>query len=249
MDRLERVDCLALFTELWELNQEVNLYIREGEPIRFIYVLHDQLFSPKGTENSVAFIAPDTHIQLKFFDYILPIVPRMSQKNAIIAAKVLLERDSDFDEILTGLSPYLSDYRLLRNIANEYYVFSEVEKARRKDSGKERKCSRFSALFILLGIKNRDNVAEDNLTKDDKLKLLGLVIYKNLMPQDYKKIRENRSEVLPTVSKMAKIPEAVQILLSRKWLDDSCLNFVGYDRESLQNHIKGVFRQGKEALR
>lgn len=237
MDRLEKGDCLALFTELRELNQEVNLYIGEGEPIRFIYVLHDQLFSPGDIEDSVASIAPDAHIQLKFFDYILPIIPRMSQKGAFDVAKSLLNWDSDFDEILFEITPYLSDYRLLRNIANEYYVFSEVQKARRKGgkvSSKEGKYGFFSALRIHFGIKEQNNKAENNLPKNVKVKLLGLVIYKNLMPQDYKKIRESSSKVLPTVSEMDEIPKAVQILLNRKWLDASCLHFVDYDRESFK---------------
>lgn len=231
MDRLDRADCLSLFTEIWELNQEVNLYIGEGEPIRFIYVLHDQLFFPWSTENSVVSIPPDAHIQLKFFDYILPIVPKMGQKNAITVAKSLLEEEKDLDEMLTEIAPYLSDYRLLRNIANEYHVFLEVEKTRRnKVWGKKEKYNIILAVLILLGIKKQDNREESVLKKDEKEKLLGLVIYKNLMPQDYKKIRENSSEVLPTVSEIDRIPSAVQILLDRKWLDASCLHFVGYER-------------------
>ena len=246
MDRLEGAGSLSLFTELWELNQEVNLYIGEGEPIRFIYVLHDQLFSPEGTEDSVASTAPDAHIQLKFFDYILPIIPKMGPQYAVIVAKSLLKKDSDFDEILTEVAPYLTDYRLLRTIANEYDVFSSVEKARREVLEKRGEYGIFSALAIFLGIKEQDNGKEYIPTKDEKVKLLGLVIYKNLMPQDYKKIRENSSKVLPTVSEMDRIPRAVQILLDRKWLDASCLHFV-YNWASLQKHIKGIFRQGKES--
>ena len=45
---------------------------------------------------------------------------------------------------------------------------------------------------------------------------------------------------------MDRIPRAVQILLDRKWLDASCLHFV-YNWASLQKHIKGIFRQGKES--
>lgn len=247
MDRLERADCLSLFTELRELNQEVNLYIGEGEPIRFIYVLHDQLFSPGDTENSVASIAPDAHMQLKFFDYILPIVPKMGQEGAIIEAKHLLEEDSDLDEILIVIAPYLADYRLLRTIANEYNVFSAVKKVRYEVlEKKEEKNSIRSALLIHLGLNKQDYGEKHKLTKDEKVKLLALVIYKNLMPQDYKKIRESRSTILPTASEIDRIPKAVQILLNRKWLDASCLKFL-YDWEGLQNYIKDVFRQGKES--
>lgn len=247
MDRLERAECLSLFTKLWELNQEVNLYIGEGEPIRFIYVLHDQLFSSEGTDNGVASIAPDAHIQLKFFDYILPIIPKIGPEKAVIVAESLLEGDRDLDEILTEIVPCLPDYRLLRNIANEYHVFLKVEEALQKGLGKEENYNIISVLLIFLGIKKQDNEEEYKPTKDEKLKMLGLAIYKNLMPQDYKKIRENSSEVLPTVSEKDRIPEAVQRLLDRKWLDASCLKFFDYDRKSLQDHIKGVFRQGKES--
>lgn len=245
MDRLEKADCLALFAKLWELNQMVNLYIDEARPIRFIYVLHDQLFSPNGTENSVAFPTPDAYVQLKFFDYILPIVPSMSQKNAIIVAKSLLEDDDDLDEILTVMSPHLSDYRLLRNIANEYQVFSGIEKVRHKVQCKGEKSSIISALRIFFGGKLQDNRAKYTPAKEEKVNLLSFVIYKNLMPWDYKKIRENGSAVLPMVSDADKLPKAVQILLEKKWLDADCLHFVGYDRERLQDYIKAVFQQGK----
>lgn len=182
---------------------------------------------------------------MKFFDYILPIIPKMGPQYAVIVAKSLLKKDSDFDEILTEVAPYLTDYRLLRTIANEYDVFSSVEKARREVLEKGENMAFFGPGYFL-GIKEQDNGKEYIPTKDEKVKLLGLVIYKNLMPQDYKKIRENSSKVLPTVSEMDRIPRAVQILLDRKWLDASCLHFV-YNWASLQKHIKGIFRQGKES--
>lgn len=170
----------------------------------------------------------------------------MSRNNAIITAESLLEEDRDLDVILTELSPYLSDYRLLRNIANEYHVFLEVEKARRSVLHKGEKSGIISALYTLLNRKKQGNEKECTPAKDEKVKLLGFVIYKNLMPQDYKKLRENCSEVLPTVFEMDILPAAIQILLNKKWLDASCLRFV-YDREDLRNYIKGVFRQGQES--
>lgn len=268
MDRLEESCCIGLFTKLWELNKLVNLCMKKDKPIRFIYVIHDALFALASAKKSMATgeresslegvggaegavkptegadgrgeavrsteknekreqtpLSPDAYVQLKFFDYILPILPSMSEKDAIVAVSNLLRdtgqnAQNELNDLITPLAPYLSDYRLLRNIVNEYSVFSEI-----------------------LSKRNTANTV-------DKKKLFAFAIYKNLMPQDYKRLREKNSIVFPGSQDKAQdtsLPKSIRLLIQNHWLDDTCLHYVGYDRKGLIECIKSAFEKGTEA--
>lgn len=390
MDRLKTPRCVELFTKLWELNKLVNLCLDDDKPIRFVYVIHDELFSLASDERepissgddasskstvspppdegkagprtettvetntqAAKHHAPDSYVQLKFFDYILPIVPSMSDKDAIVAAQKLIQ-DDDVNELITLLAPYLSDYRLLRNIANEYDVFCRIYNERfnlTKDgslkisnkvtvNGKETTGASADGTytFIITGVNNyfstheikitngeSNSVQVDNLLpgtytvteaaptgvelvggnflrveveanntaniptadftnnkeiqigfidslicffspgwsylknlfargskahcqedpprnipNEEKKKILGFSIYKNLMPDDYKKIRDGKSVVFPGSQDRGDdtdLPESIRLLIKNEWLDDTCLRFVGYNREELKKCI------------
>lgn len=384
MDRLGPC-CVDLFTKLWELNKLVNLCLDDNNPIRFAYVIHDELFSlaseerkntppteegdksegmggepappvgapEKAAKQGTKQAAPDAHVQLKFFDYILPIIPNMSDKDAIVVAKTLIP-DDDVNELITLLAPYLYDYRLLRNIANEYNVFCRIYNERfnftkvgsltiRKKvtvNGKETTGTSADGTytFIITGVNNyfstheikitngeSNSVQVDNLLpgtytvteaaptgvelvggnflrveveanntaniptadftnnkevqigfidslicffspgwsylknlfargskahcqedpprnipNEEKKKILGFSIYKNLMPDDYKKIRDGKSVVFPGSQDRGDdtdLPESIRLLIKNEWLDDTCLRFVGYNREELKKCI------------
>ena len=129
---LDRYDSIDIFVKLKELNFLLNSYIETIEKdkvVRFVYLIKDSLFYSKD--------------RTKFFDFIIPIVPVVDSKTSEDYLIDLLgmkdeENNSNEDKsgasnenklsksILRNISLYIDDMRILRNIVNEYKVYSEV---------------------------------------------------------------------------------------------------------------------------
>lgn len=114
---LDRYDNIEIFTKLRELNFLLNSYVKangDGRIIKFVYMLKDGLFFSKN--------------RTKFFDFIIPVVPVVNSKtseNKLIA--LLKGVDNALDKnILANISLYVDDMRLLKNIVNEYVVYSNI---------------------------------------------------------------------------------------------------------------------------
>ena len=129
--------------------------------LSFLYLIRDDAFESKD--------------RTKFFDFVIPIVPTMDGSNSYTKFIEIFERmkiDKDFNpSLLKKLSLYIDDYRLLKNVANEYFAYD-----------------------------GRINGAENslNLNKD---KLLALVIYKNLFPKDFSELQYGKSYLNAILSK------------------------------------------------
>lgn len=129
--------------------------------LSFLYLIRDDAFESKD--------------RTKFFDFVIPIVTTMDGSNSYSKFIEIFERmkiDKDFNpSLLKKLSLYIDDYRLLKNVANEYFVYE-----------------------------GRINGAENslNLNKD---KLLALVIYKNLFPKDFSELQYGKSYLNSILSK------------------------------------------------
>lgn len=114
---LDRYNNKSIYTKLRELNFILNHYINvkdDREPVRFIYMLKDGLFVSKN--------------RTKFFDFILPIVPivdSMTSENMLVELFECIENPPD-SSILADISLYVDDMRLLKNIVNEYIVYSKI---------------------------------------------------------------------------------------------------------------------------
>jgi hypothetical protein len=141
LDRFENPD---IFVTLREINGLINANEGVSQRVRFLYALRDDIFA--NTDRT------------KFFEFILPVIPVINHSNSI--DKVLeqgerIELDARLDkQFLREVSRYLSDLRLIRNIFNEYLVYSI-------------------------------NLAADQEGLLDPNKLLAVLIYKNVMPQDF----------------------------------------------------------------
>jgi hypothetical protein len=91
---------------------------RKKKPIRFIYALREELF-------------PDETSKVKFFDFVIPIIPHVNASNSRTELLSFLKEWGDVvpDAVLTRfvkeVSPYIPDMRLLKNICNEYYTYKE----------------------------------------------------------------------------------------------------------------------------
>ena len=115
---LDRYDNASIYTKLRELNFLLNKYVKVNDeketPIRFIFMLKDSLFYSKN--------------RTKFFDFILPIVPVVDSKtseNELIELLKEVENAPD-RSLLADISLYVDDMRLLKNIVNEYIVYSKI---------------------------------------------------------------------------------------------------------------------------
>jgi len=114
---IDRYNSVYIFQQLKEVNRLVNIKrIRDkAKPLKFIYLLKDDMFMSKD--------------RTKFFDFILPIVPVMDASNSyekIIEIFKSMQAWPSFDsQFLQEVSFYIDDMRLLKNIANEFSVYSK----------------------------------------------------------------------------------------------------------------------------
>src|SRR5699024_78562 len=115
--------------------------------IKFIYLVKDGLFNSKE--------------RTKFFDFIIPIVPIINSRNSEYKLLEMLEDeetrpDKDF---IFKISLYIDDYRLLKNIVNEYTVYFEILPSKELALNKNK-------LFTMVVIKNILPNEFDKLQRD-----------------------------------------------------------------------------------
>lgn len=114
---LDRYKNIEIFTKLRELNFLLNAFIKtsgDTKVVRFIYMIKDGLFLSKN--------------RTKFFDFIVPIVPIVDSKtseNELIELLKEVENAPD-RSLLADISLYVDDMRLLKNIVNEYIIYSKI---------------------------------------------------------------------------------------------------------------------------
>lgn len=115
---MDRFNACRIFERLREVNTLVNIQRRKEhgknyQPLRFFYLLRDDIFISKD--------------RTKFFDYIIPIVPIVDSSNSYEQfLKHLRQGDllDKFDQrFLQSISLYVDDMRILKNIYNEFVVY------------------------------------------------------------------------------------------------------------------------------
>lgn len=110
---IDRYNDLLFFSHLRELNSILNKSKSFDKKITFIYAIKDDLFKDKD--------------KTKFFDYIVPIVPIMDYSNSAEKFKQHLSGQNFDNETINLLSSFVSDYRMLKNICNEYVVYKNIK--------------------------------------------------------------------------------------------------------------------------
>lgn len=112
---MDRYNINQVFQRLREINGLINLNrTKEDEnPLRFFYLIRDDIFVSKD--------------RTKFFDFIIPVVPVIDSSNSYDQfishfenGGVLEKFDKHF---LQGVSLYIDDMRILKNIYNEFMVY------------------------------------------------------------------------------------------------------------------------------
>lgn len=142
---MDRFNSSRIFERLHEMNRLVNIQ-REKKasanytPLRFMYLLRDDIFISKD--------------RTKFFDFIIPVVPVIDSSNSYEQFIKLLEKGNLLDifdkSFLQSLSLYIDDMRILKNIYNEFVVyFHRLE-------GTDLNCNRMMAMITYKNLFPRD---------------------------------------------------------------------------------------------
>lgn len=112
---MDRFNANRIFERLREVNTLVNIQLQKENKkvLRFFYLLRDDIFISKD--------------RTKFFDYIIPIVPVVDGSNSYDQFISHLKKSGYFNKFdksfLKGLSLYIDDMRLLKNICNEFVIY------------------------------------------------------------------------------------------------------------------------------
>ncbi|WP_434329371.1 hypothetical protein V2P39_03065 [Mycoplasma capricolum subsp. capricolum] len=138
---LDRFHNLEIFIKLKEINFILNSYIRrkilKRKPVKFIYMINDELFSP--------------HIRTKFFDFIVPVLPVINSSNSESKFCEFLELIGELDSldknVIWKISLYISDIRLIKNIVNEFFIYNYAINSKNNQIDKNK-------LFALITLKN-----------------------------------------------------------------------------------------------
>ena len=109
---LDRYNSVEIFERLHEINDLINIK-KADKPIRFFYLIRDDMFLNKD--------------RTKFFDFIIPVVPVIDSSNSYAQLISFLKDGNVYDGLndgfLQGLSLYIDDMRILKNICNEYIIY------------------------------------------------------------------------------------------------------------------------------
>lgn len=112
---MDRFNASIIFERLREMNTLANIKLQKenGKTLRFFYLLRDDIFVSKD--------------RTKFFDYIIPVVPVVDSSNSYDQFIFLFNKSGLFEKFnegfIQGLSLYIDDMRLLKNIYNEFLIY------------------------------------------------------------------------------------------------------------------------------
>lgn len=141
---MDRFNSNNIFERLHEVNRLVNIQRdiagHNKSTLRFIYLLRDDIFISKD--------------RTKFFDYIIPVIPVVDSSNSY--DQFISHFDGGgilklFNErFLQGISLYIDDMRILKNIYNEFQIYYN------KLNTTELDCNKMLAIIAYKNIFPRD---------------------------------------------------------------------------------------------
>lgn len=209
IEDVDRFGTTDIFLKLRELNQLINESKVIGRPVIFLYAVKDDLFIDED--------------RVKFFDYIVTVVPTINPSNSKDRLKNLLSEKghTNFnDDDLSEMGFFIQDMRLLINIVNEYDQYHQRL------------------------IKENANL--------DCTKLLGMIVYKNFFPRDFAQLHCREGKVFQVMQMKDTFVSFAQadIVKREKYIDelvevskrDSHLKLKELRRffiDELCNHLQG----------
>lgn len=148
---LDRFNDHSIFEKLREINLMVNQRRNSAndKKLMFFYVISDEVFSEKKDVSATE--------KTKFFDVIIPIVPIVNNTNSFdyLKSKLLDELEitdkNDFETFLYQISIFIDDFRVLKNIVNEFKIYKEIHKNNIKID-----CKQLLALIVYKTLNSSD---------------------------------------------------------------------------------------------
>lgn len=164
IEDLDRFGNSEIFVKLREINKLINDSAYTTKTVKFLYAVKDDMFYHKS--------------RVKFFDFIIPVVPVVNRSNSLDKIQERLTNLSLVEKIdnqfLRGISLHINDLRLIHNICNEFLIYY-------------------------------NHVKSENL---DVTKLFAMMVYKNVYPSDFEGLHHERGVFYQTVkNKLSKIQE------------------------------------------
>lgn len=196
-------DTTRIFGKLRELNKILNnsQYLRGiiNREITFVYSVRDDLF--------------DATCRVKFFDYIVPVIPVVNSSNAYEKLCEYLDEEDKlaFDgKDLLNLCEYFEELRLIINIVNEYNLYKRV-------------------------------IRLDDFKLSRKV-LFGLIVYKNYCPHDFVHLH-NRRGVLASIldGKSVIIDSVIEARKKRKIAEEEKLNVLQKDSNKWETALRNEY--------
>src|SRR5690554_2255864 len=153
IEDLDRFDSTDIFTKLREINILLNNSKLINREVNFVYAVGDDLFEDKKE-------------RVKFFEYIIPVIPFINSSNADEQLRTLI-KESGLDEniftkeFISDVTTFIDDIdmRLLTNIFHEFVIY-------------------------------RKTLKPEFIKKNDEL--FAMITYKNIDPKDFNLL--NRKE-------------------------------------------------------
>lgn len=184
---IDRFNNNNIFVKLREINFLLN--ISGKNIIKFIYVIKDEMF--------------DTLDRTKFFDFMIPIVPKITSVNSLdlirneLGTGIANKIDNQF---IVGISLYICDMRLLKNIKNEFYIYNNCLKENNLNETKllsliiykNLNPTDFSDLQNNTGIlyqcikKDRKEIKINSYQDPNLNAMVGFMLYHKYIESDYK---------------------------------------------------------------
>ena len=123
LDRYPSDICIPILTKLRQINSMLNNRYRNqhggyGLHYKFIYLLNDRIFD--ASESSKTISEKDPY---KFFDVIIPVLPKLGFTNSSETIRQTFENYSIESNFISEIGKYIYDYRKLRDIENEFFVY------------------------------------------------------------------------------------------------------------------------------
>lgn len=167
---------LIIFQKLKELSKILNDSKQINRQIKFIYAVKDDLFS-------------DATERTKFFDAIVPVIPVISNFNSYAELKDRFKGEQIPDKTMQDISAHINDFRLIKNISNEYYLYKNELRKNKENSG-----ILDEKIFPIIALKNiKPNLYEE--LQDDKGNIYKLIKSKDALYDKLKGNSENEIEV------------------------------------------------------
>ena len=176
---LDRFKDPHIFETLRELNTVLNNSGQlRSKPIRFVYAVRDSIFETldgdvlgtdeallEGRASELEIAAPAN--RTKFFDLVVPMIPFLTHRSA---RDLIISQFENCDqkppaELINLVGAHLTDMRLIRNIRNEFEIYSGTV------------------------------LQEGGLEGLNSGRLFAMVVYKNLYLDDFELIRHGKSNI------------------------------------------------------